>query len=97
MKKHFSKLNLCEEQNPLGDLTSMRRIGVKAQKAYNNSLDDTKVLETSKWLFDIENSQEKCTPFMLAVLNEHFEMAELLLTNGLSNLDHKNHDSQDIA
>lgn len=41
-------------------------------------------------IFDIENGQEKCTPYTMAVLREQFDLAEELLVNGRSDKYYKN-------
>jgi hypothetical protein len=52
--------------------------------------------EQSKYPFDIENTQEKCTPYTLALLREEFEMADLLLLNGRSDKYYKNCEREDV-
>jgi hypothetical protein len=39
---------------------------------------------------DVENAQEKCTPFTLAVLREQFDIADLLVEDGMSDKYFKN-------
>ena len=39
---------------------------------------------------DVENDQEKCTPYMLAVLRENFEAADFMLDNKLASPFFKN-------
>lgn len=45
---------------------------------------------------DIENDQEKCTPYMLAVLRELFEVADLMQDLKLANIAHKNKDGESV-
>ena len=50
--------------------------------------------------FDVENFQEKCTPYTLAILSEQFALGEMLAECGLSAPDHRNADGltvRDIA
>ena len=49
-----------------------------------------------QYAFDIENTQEKCTPYTLALLREEFEMADLLLLNGRSDKYYKNCEREDV-
>ena len=53
-------------------------------------------MNSSRFLLDIENTQEKCTPYMLAVLSEQFEIAQLLAQSMLSNMYHKNEDNKNV-
>ena len=46
--------------------------------------------------FDIENLQEKCTPYTLAVLTEKFEIGEMLAESGLSDPNYKNADGMTV-
>lgn len=58
------------------------------------------IINSSRFVLDIENSQEKCTPFMLALLLEKFDIAETLALSQLSNVYHRNDDGEnafDIA
>ena len=45
---------------------------------------------------EIENTAECLTPFMTAVLREHFEIASLLLKNDLATRGYVNRDGRDI-
>ena len=45
---------------------------------------------TGKFILDIENKTDNCTPFMLAMLGERFEIAHLLLRDQLSNKNYIN-------
>ena len=50
-----------------------------------------------KGCLDIENTYEKLTPFMLAVLREDFDTAELLKTYGLCNPEYKNAEDKNVG
>jgi len=50
----------------------------------------------NKFIFDVENNQEKCTPFTLAVVKEHFDIANLLLEDGRSDRFYKNSDGKNV-
>lgn len=46
--------------------------------------------------FDIESDQEKCTPYMLAVLREQFEIAEILVKTGRVDKYFKNMEGETV-
>ena len=46
--------------------------------------------------FDIESDQEKCTPYMLAVLREQFEIAEILVKTGRVDKYYKNTEQETV-
>ena len=46
--------------------------------------------------FDIENDQEKCTPYMLAVLRERFEIAEQLIKSGRADKYYRNQENETV-
>jgi hypothetical protein len=52
--------------------------------------------DARQYPFDIENTQEKCTPYTLALLREEFEMADLLLLDGRSDKYYKNCEREDV-
>jgi hypothetical protein len=54
-------------------------------------------MKMAKGSLDIENSYEKTTPFMLAVLREDYETADLLKQFGLCNPDHTNVDGKNVS
>ena len=45
---------------------------------------------------DVENNQEHCTPYTLAVLRENFEIADILFENGWSNPFFKNQNGETV-
>lgn len=49
-----------------------------------------------KFPLDIENTQEKCTPYMLAVLRENFRIADALIETGWCNKYHANKDRMTV-
>ena len=50
----------------------------------------------AKYPLDIENNQEKLTPYMLAVLRENFDIAQILLNSGYCDMLYKNVDGETV-
>lgn len=49
-----------------------------------------------KYPLDIENNQEKCTPYMLAVLRELFKVADIFFDNKLANPHYQNQNNESV-
>ena len=60
-----------------------------------NYIDSNMTLE-GEYPFDIENYQEKCTPYTLALLREQFTLAELFLENDRSDIYFKNTNGENV-
>jgi hypothetical protein len=48
------------------------------------------------FVLDVENNQEHCTPYLLAVLRENFESADFMCDNKLANPFYKNQDGETV-
>ena len=52
--------------------------------------------QAASFPLDVENGQERCTPYMLAVLREQFDVADFLQDQKLSNIAYKNQNNESV-